>query len=159
MKDDGFSLVELIIVIGLISIILGISTINFNSWQKKSQIESQTRALFATLNQARVDAMMFKQPRSIVLQTGGYAFNQYSSENQGRTNGKSTQTTSVNYAINEISGPSDNVTLFDIRGYTTDTGIFQLDVLGNPASLDCIVVSEGRINIGKMTNATTCTIK
>ena len=81
MKNAGFSLIELVIVIGLIGIILAIATVNFNSWTKKAQVESQTRTLFANLNQARVDAMQHKQPRSIMLQTNMYVYRQYTSEN------------------------------------------------------------------------------
>ena len=158
MKDDGFSLIELLIVIAIIGIILAIGSINFHSWQLKAQVESQTRTLFATLNQARVDAFQFKQPRSVVLQTDGYTFNTYTDENQARTAGTAVQKQTVTFTLTEPSGPSDNVTLFDVRGYTSDTGTFQFNSTGTGANVDCVVVDQGRTNIGKMTNGV-CTIK
>ena len=157
MKNAGFTLVELLVVIGLIAIILAIATMNFNSWQKKAQIESQTRTLFASLNQARIDAMQHKLPRSIVLYPNMYTYRQYTSENEARAAGKVIQTQPVAYTLTEISGPADNITLFDVRGYTDDTGTIQINPAGTSAAVDCVFVSTGRTNIGKMANGT-CTI-
>ncbi len=160
MKNTGFTLVELIIVLTIAVIIMTIATVNFNSWQKKSQIESQTRTLFANLNQARVDAMQHKQPRSVFLQANGYGytFQTYTSENQSRTAGTPAQSQSVTYKITETSGPADNITEFDIRGFTNDTGIFQINPIGNSAMVDCIFVNSGQTKMGKNTNGG-CTIQ
>jgi prepilin-type N-terminal cleavage/methylation domain-containing protein len=157
MKNRGFSLVELLVVIGLIGIISAIATMNFNSWQIKTQIESQTRTLFASLNQARIDAMQHKLPRSIVLSPNMYTYRQYSSENEDRAAGTIVQTQPVANTLTEISGPADNITYFDVRGYTDDTGTIQLYPAGTSAAVDCVFVSTGRTNIGKMANGT-CTI-
>jgi len=163
MKRNGFTLLELVVVIAIMGVLMSIATINFNLWQQKAQIEAQTRTLFANLNQARIDAMQHKQPRSVVLQAGGrsYQFQSYSSENQSRLSGVSTEAQTVNYPITETSGPADNVTLFDVRGYTSDTGIFQITPMGTSALVDCIVVDSGQTKMGKNSNGTngSCTIQ
>ncbi len=160
MKKNGFSLVELIIVIAIMAIIMSIATVKFNSWQRKAQIESQNRILFATLNQARVDAMQHKQPRSVVLSTNGYGytFKTYTSENESRSAGKTAQAQTVTYQITETSGPSDKITQFDVRGFTNDTGIFQINPIGTLAQVDCIFVNSGQTKMGKNTNGG-CTIQ
>lgn len=163
MKSRGFTLLELVLVVAIIGVLMSIATISFNNWQQKAQIESQTRVLFATLNQARVEAMMHKQPRGVALQADGrsYLFQAYSSDNQGRLAGTTTQAQASKFQITEASGPADNVTQFDARGFTSDTGIFQIVPTGTTALVDCIVVGPGQTKMGKNTNGTngTCFIK
>jgi len=163
MKNRGFTLLELVVVIAIIGILLRIATINFGTWQQKAQIESQTRTLFATLNEARIEAMQHKQPRSVVLKVGGasYNFQSYSSENQSRSAGVTTQAQGAKFTITEASGPADNITQFDVRGFTSDTGTFQVNPVGTTALVDCVVVGQGQTKMGKNTNGTTggCSIE
>jgi len=159
-NHDGFTLLELVAVIAIMGVLMAIATINFNAWQQKAQIESQTRTLFANLNQARIEAMQHKQPRSVALQAGGrgYLFQDYSSENQSRTAGATAEAQAVNNVITEAAGPADGVTLFDVRGYTGDTGVFQILPAGTSAAVDCVVVNPGQTKMGKYANGT-CSIQ
>ena len=162
MKNDGFSLIELVVVIAIIATLSTIGTIAFHTWQTKAQMENQTRVLFANLNQARIDAMQHKQFRAVKLQTGGlsYTFQLYSSLGQGRlspnTTGSTTQT--VKLAITATGGAADNITQFDNGGFAVDMPTFQINPTGTSALVDCIVVSLGRTDMGKNINGT-CTVK
>ena len=160
MNNRAFSLVEMMIAIVIMGILMTISTLNFNTWQKKSQIESQTRELFADFNQARIDSLHRKQRHSIVLQPNSYIFRRYSSENESRFAGSTVQTRNVTYQITKGSGLSaaDDVTEFDIRGFTNDFDTFRINPVDSGAQVDCIVIATGRTNLGKMENGS-CVVK
>jgi prepilin-type N-terminal cleavage/methylation domain-containing protein len=156
----GFSLVELIIVVGIIGILLSIATLNFNSWQQKAQIERQTRELYADLNQARIDSIHLKLRHSIVMQSKSYTVKSYSSEDENRSSGTVMQTRNVSYQISRVTGSSatDGIIEFDIRGFTDDWSTYAINPAGTAAQIDCIVISVARINLGKMENGS-CVVK
>lgn len=154
LNNKGFSLTELITVIAIMGIVMTFAALDFNSWQKKSQIERQTRELFADLNQARIDSLHRKQRHSIVMQPNSYTFRRYSSENESRTAGSAVQTRTVTYQITKRTGASaaDDITEFDIRGFTNDDDTFRINPVGTAAQVDCVVIATGRTNLGKMEN-------
>jgi len=154
MNDKAFSLVELVVVIAIMGTLMTIVTLNFNDWQRKAQIERQTRELFADLNQARIDSLQSKKRHSIVMQPNSYIFKRYSSENEDRDAGTAVLTRNVSYQITKETGSSitNEVTEFDIRGFTNDNGTFRINPVGTSALVDCILISVGRTNLGKMEN-------
>ncbi len=154
MNDKGFSLVELLVVIAIMGVLITIATLDFNAWQKKTQIERETRELFADLNQARIDSFHTKKRHSIVMQPISYTFRSYSSENEDRFAGTTVLTKNVSFQITKASGSSaaDDVTEFDIRGFTNDNDTFRINPVGTAAQVDCIVIATGRTNLGKMQN-------
>lgn len=160
MNNKGFSLVELIVIIAIMGTLMAIVTLDFNSMQRKAQIERQTRELFADLNQARIDSVHRKLRHSIVMQPDSYTFKRYSSENESRNTGTILSTRNVSYQITKRTGASaaDDITEFDIRGFTNDDDTFRINPVGTAAQVDCIVISVGRTNLGKM-EGTTCVVK
>jgi type II secretion system protein H len=160
MNTKGFSLIELVVVMTIIGILLSIVTLDFNSWQRRSQIERQTRELFSDLNQARLESLHRKQRHSIVMQPNSYIFRRYSSENENRLAGTVVQTRNVNFQITKLSGSSaaDDITEFDIRGFTNDNDTFQINPINSGAPVDCVVIATGRTNMGKNENGL-CVVK
>lgn len=160
MNNRGFSLIELLVVIAIMGTLMTLATLDFNAWQKRAQIERQTRELFADLNQARIDSLHRKQRHSIVMQPYSYTFRRYSSENEDRFDGTAVNTRNVSYEITKRTGTTaaDDVTEFDIRGFTNDDETFRINPVGTAAQVDCIVIATGRTNLGKM-EGTTCVVK
>jgi len=154
MNSRGFALLELLVVLVIMGILMTIGTLDFNAWQKRSQIERQTRELFSDLNQARIDSVHRKLRHSIVMQPDSYTFRRYSSA------GTAVQTRNVSYQITKESGASaaDIVTEFDIRGFTNDNNTFRINPVGTNAQVDCIVIAIGRTNLGKMEGGS-CVVK
>lgn len=160
MNNKGFSLVELLVVIAIMGVMLSLAVLGFNSMQVKSQIESQTRVLFADLNQARIDSQYLKLRHSIVMQPNSYTYKVYSSENESRFAGTTLLTRNVNYQITKKTGSTaaDDVTEFDVRGFTNDNDTFRINPIGTSAQIDCVVIATGRTNMGKMDSGS-CVVK
>lgn len=154
MNARGFSLVELVVIIAIMTTLMTIATMDFNAWQKKAQIERQTRELFTDLNKARIDSLHSKHRHSIVMQPDSYTFKIYSSNNESRFAGTDIQTRKVSYQITKRTGSTaaNDVIEFDIRGFTNDNDTYRINPIGTAAQVDCIIIATGRTNLGKMEN-------
>lgn len=165
MRNDGFSLVELIVTMSIMAILFGIATLNFFDWQRKSQIERQVRELFTDINTARTESIFRKTRHRITFQPSSYVLRRYSSENEAYTAGTVINSKNVTYQLTrQLGGDISDYSLeFDIRGFLTGSNFSSpnLTLRVNPittgASLDCIIVHVARTNMGKMTNdGTSC---
>jgi prepilin-type N-terminal cleavage/methylation domain-containing protein len=159
-KVKGFTLIEVVIVITIIGILLAIGTLNFNAWVKKYTIEAQVREMASDLSDARLMAIKMKQRHLVTLNTSGYTFRSYSSE--GDAAGIEVFNKRLKYEIKKSDGTSIAGTTFFIsdRGFVESINPPTIAVglgLGSFA-LDCIVISAGRVNTGKL-NGTTCEFK
>ncbi len=155
MGVRGFSLVELIVVVGIFATLLTIATLDFNAWTKKAQVERQTRELFADLNQARTDSFFMKKRHKMVMQPKGYTFSRFSSLDESRTTGGTALATkALTYEMTKENGTSiaNRIFEFDIRGFTNDWDTIRVNPSGTSAQVDCIVVHSGRTNLGKIEN-------
>lgn len=166
MNNKGFALTELVVVLVLLAIVTTIATINFNDWQRKAQIERQTRELFADINKARTDAITSKLTHRIVFQPNSYSFKRYSSADEPYTAGTELFSKNVAYQLSLENGNSiaDYSVEFNMRGFTTGTGFsasklaLRLNPVGTAAGFDCIVIHDVRTNMGKIENGE-CTAK
>jgi prepilin-type N-terminal cleavage/methylation domain-containing protein len=67
MDRDGFTLVELIVVVAIVGILLAIVTPNFQDYTKRSNIDGQTKMLFADLQEARGRSLFERKTVSVAL--------------------------------------------------------------------------------------------
>ncbi len=63
----GFSLVELMVVIGILAIVAAIATPNFISWKPRYHLKSAARDLFSNLQRARLQAVKENIPISVMV--------------------------------------------------------------------------------------------
>jgi len=161
-KQSGFSLIELLTVIAVIAILLSISSLAFNSWQKKADLEAQTREMRADIVDARARSLQQKKEHRITFQPTSYVMKSYSSENEPRTSGTTVISKNLRYTL---TLPTSNFfTEYDIRGLMTTNASVPPDptIVVTPLTVDsavnCIVIASSRINIGKM-NGATCEFK
>lgn len=150
MKNHGFTLIEVLIAIGIMGILMAIATHNWHEMQVKSAVESEIKKIHADLTEVRLQALYRKTPRSVIF--SGQQFKIYSS---AVTSVDPVVTKQLRYPI--VSNGGDPLILtFNSQGVTYDTGSIcvlptnDLTVI-NSAAEDSIVVSQTRLNLGKRT--------
>jgi len=158
MERKGFSLIELIIVMSLLAILASIVTINFNSWQRKYNIEAQVREMLSDFSDVRVRAIQTKTKQRVVLNPTSYSFTPYSTETA--LSARVVFTKNLKYPIQQLT--TSGLTAFnntaleiDERGYTTNWMSIAVAAGMNEPSLNCLTVSWARVNMGRV-NGNTC---
>jgi prepilin-type N-terminal cleavage/methylation domain-containing protein len=139
MGRNGFSLLELICVLAIIGILLGLSTLKFNEYCRKCDMESQTQQIFADLMTLRATALCEKRHLAVKFTSTTFAI--YSSNNvtvapvRKRILNHPLKTTSLKLVFNE-------------RGLAETNSSICIDG-DNPAYCDSLVVFTTRIQTGK----------
>ncbi|HBG08249.1 MAG: hypothetical protein A2075_06725 [Geobacteraceae bacterium GWC2_58_44] len=146
MRERGFTIVELIVAMVIISVLLTLAMIQFNSYTRKSQIESQMRMIYADLAEVRVKSLFQKRPRAVIISGSQFSF--YSSTVTSGIPPVARKTLSYGVRSND-EGQID----FDANGFLSNIdsggrGIC-LTMGSNPATVDSLVLSTTRIHLGK----------
>lgn len=154
MKNRGFSIIELIVVVGLISLVLGIAALDFASWTRKAQIERQVKELYADIQAARLDAAFTKQRRGVEFGANQVIFRRFST-NESTAAGTGISTKSLPFAITRTTwvNPADGQIVFDTKGVMADPIVKVICVTTDiDASYDALIITPAITNMGKVTN-------
>jgi len=156
MNSRGFSLIELVVVIGLIAILLSMATFGFSRYSLKAKMASQTRLLYGDLMEYRSKALYEKKSWTFKLSATGYAI--YSSP---ITTVTPVSTKNLRYSI-ESTMP---IIEFDSHGRITqkvdiDTIISADGAIcisgANDAVVDSLAVYSTMVGIGKRKDGFSC---
>jgi prepilin-type N-terminal cleavage/methylation domain-containing protein len=84
-SDRGFSLVELVIVIGMIAVILAIATPSIVSWRNNLYFRQSAKRVLSTLREARSAAISRNVQRAVVFKPNSSCFEIFSSSQRYNT--------------------------------------------------------------------------
>lgn len=162
----GLSLVEMVTVIGLMSILMAIVSLDFHSLNRNRGIESEAKQMQADFDNVRLSAMTTKKNYAIVLNPTSYAFLSYSSEGDpGTPSGPATQLKLPIQQFTPASGSysafSSTVLSIDARGCLTGAGA-PLYIAVDPgvagAAVNTVVVQTAKTNVGAIEGGS-CVLK
>lgn len=157
MRSRGFSLLELVVLMALVSILLTIATLNFKEYLDRSRMEAQTRFLYGRLLKARVDAVC--QRRSTVVKIYPQRFEVYSSQLDNRSGVEPLQTHRLSYPItsNGVWDATGGCSItFERDGLSNQNLSICLEPSAGSGGVDSITVFSTRISIGKKDGGDAC---
>jgi len=147
-NNKGFTLVELLIIIGIIIALLSIAGYAYNAYMVRYNIEKEIKELYADLMTARMRALQENQQYLIQLTATSYTT--YIDEDEdgavddpGDTLVDDLSKSNLPY---EITGA--NIITFDQRGLANVLNSIRISQ-DNDAEYDCINVSRTRVKLGK----------
>jgi prepilin-type N-terminal cleavage/methylation domain-containing protein len=171
MKKDGFSLIELLVVIIILGIVASLGTVSFTGWIRKHDLESQVKEMYTDLMNARLTAMHQNRSHFISLSANQITASE-DTDGDGagdsplcmwnRNRGDPVDASCPNdksLSYKKLLFPTTwngTATLdFNTRGLSNTNNTICVFSTYNP-SYDCIVVSATRIRMGKLKNQSGC---
>jgi len=149
MRERGYSLVEIVVVIGVLSILIVIATPLFGNMMRRARIEDQTRTIYTELQRAQANALYQRRTTRVRLYRDHFEI--YSSQLDNQKGVAPIQTRALSYPItcNGTGDGSAGYPLdFDQKGLASRCSIC-LDGGDGSGSVDSVVISAIRISIGK----------
>ena len=155
MNRHGFSLIELIVVIALISIVLALATLDFGAWQRKSLVERYTKELYSDVQDARMRAAFTKVRQGVEFGAQQVVFRRFTSEGDVAGTIVTTKNLPLSFTRNNWTQPTANRIDFDTRGIMRDQVpiakviCFTTNV---DAAYDALIITPALTSLGKVTN-------
>lgn len=148
MNSRGFSIIELVVVIGLLAIMLSLATLDFGSWQRKSRVERYTKELFSDIQDARMKAAFTKKVQRLEFGAQQVVFRSFSSE--GDIGGTIVKTKNLPLAFTRNTA---DLIDFDTRGVLSNPIVQVLCfTTTEDAAYDALIITPALTSMGKVTN-------
>lgn len=150
-KEDGITLIELIIVVSIIGILAIALGFEFSDWMGKYKVESEVKDLYSDLMNARINALHKNRFYFVLLAPKQYAVSEDMNENESPDVGERLPSfpKDLNHAITWNGGGGNQIT-FNKRGLILPPGRTICTFTSVNPDFDCLVISETRISRGKL---------
>lgn len=153
MDKRGYSLVELIVVVGLIATLLALAMLDFSTWQRKAQVEREVKEMYADVQNARSQATFTKQRQAVVFGAQSLTFRRFSSSNDAAGTTVSVKNLSLPFTRTNWTLPASDTVLFDTRGVMSDPIIKVICITTDvDAAYDALIITPAITMMGKVTN-------
>jgi prepilin-type N-terminal cleavage/methylation domain-containing protein len=156
MQARGYTLVEIIVVICIVSLLLAIGTLKFGESFKRYRTEAQTRMIYTELLQARANALY--QRRETRVKFSRESFEVYSSVSDG-SGVAPVMKQALRYPVmvNSNQDPDGVNVDFDEKGMAVlPLRSICINASDSVGSVDSVVIANLRVRIGKKDEGGTC---
>jgi prepilin-type N-terminal cleavage/methylation domain-containing protein len=168
MKDSGFSLVELVVVIAILGALFMIAGLSGRTWLDRYRIESQVKVMYADLMNARASAMQKSRTYFVTLAPMQYTV--YEDRDPANPSNPALDGDDIFEAASDrlvmqkdtqypiVPAPAGTTSFsFDRNGLLSLNGTLHFDLTNASAgpAYDCITLFTTRILMGKW-NGTSC---
>lgn len=158
MHARGYSLVEVLVVIGIVSVLLGIGTLQFSVYLRRYRTEAQARTIYAELQKARVRALYQRRPTLVLLYADG--FEVYSSTREKSAGAAPLYSRGLDFPIACTSKKGDGATGypldFDASGLAGNWCSICVGDGASAAAVDSVLISAARVRLGKRKEGYDC---
>jgi prepilin-type N-terminal cleavage/methylation domain-containing protein len=156
-KSAGFTLTEVIVVIGVFAILISFGVPAYSRWKSKHDVEADIHRLYGDLQFARMKAYSEKVVWGVWWLTSPFSGYQvkYDANNDGDVNDDAPTDNVVSSVTlkNPVTRTgASNSTSFDGRGFCNLLLSFYI-VNTTGAATDCVALSKTRIELGKWDGA------
>lgn len=154
MNARGFSIIELVVVLVLVSVLLAIAALDFGSWQRKSNVERQVKELFADIQIARMSAAFTKSRQGVEVTTARQVtFISFSSASDATGTVRSRKNLTVDLTTSTWTQPTARRIDFNTDGVMSDPAIKVLCIpAAENTSYDALIITPVLTSMGKMIN-------
>jgi prepilin-type N-terminal cleavage/methylation domain-containing protein len=157
MKARGYSLVEMMVVIGITSVLLAIGTLQFNAYLKRYRTEAQTRLIHAELLKTRLNALYQRRTARLKLYPG--RFEVYSSGLDDSAGVAPVRTRTLEFPVTSSADGSDGSGYridFDAKGLAGNRCSICIQQADDAVAVDSVVVSASMVRVGKKDKGDEC---
>lgn len=147
MNVRGYSLVEVMLVLAILALLTGISTLDFRGYLLRYRGDAQIRMIYGEILKARSDAIC--QRREVLVKVYPSRFEIYST-GYDKNGAAPVQTLPLSIRVSCTGSGSDGgcPIAFDSRGITSDLCTIYLPAPAG-SRVDSVVVSYARVRLGK----------
>lgn len=150
----GFTLIEIIVVVVIISTLLAIVGLEVSGWLSNYKVETEIKTMYVDLMNTRARAMQRNRFHFIVLAATQYTI--YEDTNTAPDGNGTLETATDTQVLQKTTSYTISSSLsfgatqfyFDKNGIASNTGSLRLVSTATP-DYDCIIIAATRINLGQ----------
>jgi len=153
MRERGFSLVELLTAIVIVSVLVVIAALGFTEYMRRDKKQNQTRMIHAEIMQARLHSLTERRGR--VAKISRTSFEVYSSAVDDEQGAAPQLKLALQYPV-EWNGTGRSIEIDDRGVVTSGWRSICLEDVTDKALLDSVVVRNTRVSLGMRKEGATC---